>query len=89
MYIHAGNSRMIRTKRIIGIFDMDTATMGGATRELLRAAEKSGRMISLGDDIPKSFVLTEDGEVYTSQISALALTGRADALFEGDAGKGE
>lgn len=84
MYIHAGNNRMIRTKRIIGIFDMDTATMASATRELLRSAEKNGRMISISEDIPKSFVLTRDGEVYVSQISTLALTGRADALFEGD-----
>ncbi len=75
---------MIRTKRIIGIFDMDTATMASATRELLRSAEKNGRMISISEDIPKSFVLTQDGEVYVSQISTLALTGRADALFDGD-----
>ena len=46
MYVHAGNNRMIRTKDIIGIFDMDTATMESATREYLRAAEKEGRMVS-------------------------------------------
>lgn len=75
---------MIRTKKIIGIFDMDTATMGGATRELLRSAEKSGRMINIGEDIPKSFILTEDGDIYASQISTPALIGRANAIFDGD-----
>ena len=84
MYIHAGNNRMIRTKKIIGIFDMDTATMTAATREFLRAAERSGRMINIREDIPKSFVLTEDGEVFVSQISTSALAGRADALFDSD-----
>ena len=39
MYVHAGNSRIIRTKSIIGIFDMDTATMAPATREFLKRAE--------------------------------------------------
>ena len=43
MYVHAGNSRIIRTKSIIGIFDMDTATMAPATREFLKRAEKDGR----------------------------------------------
>ena len=84
MYIHAGNNRMIRTRKIIGIFDMDTATMTGATRDFLRAAERSGRMVNIREDIPKSFVLTEDGEVYVSQISTAALAGRVDALYDSD-----
>ena len=84
MYIHAGNNRMIRTRTIIGVFDMDTATMTGATRDFLRKAERSGRMINVNDDIPKSFVLTEDGSVYVSQISTAALVGRAGALYETD-----
>lgn len=75
---------MIRTKQVIGVFDMDTATMTAASREFLRAAEKSGRMTNIKEDIPKSFILTEDGHVYVSQISASALVGRADSIFEGD-----
>ena len=84
MYIHAGNNRMIRTRTIIGVFDMDTATMTGATRDFLRKAERSGRMINVKDDIPKSFVLTEDGSVYVAQISTAALVGRAGALYDTD-----
>ena len=84
MYIHAGNNRMIRTRTIIGVFDMDTATMTGATRDFLRKAERLGRMINIKDDIPKSFVLTEDGLVYVSQISTAALVGRAGALCDTD-----
>lgn len=82
MYIHAGNNRMIRTKSIIGVFDMDTATMAGATRDFLRAAEREGRLVNIREDIPKSFVLTEDKCVYVSQISPAALAGRAGALFD-------
>ncbi len=83
MYIHAGNNRMIRTKSIIGVFDMDAATMAGTTRDFLRAAEREGRLVNIKEDIPKSFVLTDGGSVYVSQISATALVGRAGALFDG------
>ena len=40
MYLHAGNNKIIRTKSIIGIFDMDNATMGADTRAFLKATEK-------------------------------------------------
>ncbi len=80
MYVHAGNNRIIRTKNIIGIFDMDTATMTGTTRDYLRNAEKSGEMVNIKEEIPKSFIVTvnDDGEdtVYVSQISTSALAGR-------------
>jgi len=82
MYVHAGNNRIIRTRDIIGIFDMDTATMAGTTREYLKNAEKSGEMINIKEEIPKSFIVTvnSDGEdaVYVSQISSSALVGRIE-----------
>ena len=84
MYLHAGNNYMIRTRTIIGVFDMDTATMTGATRGFLQNAERSGRMVNANEDIPKSFILTEDGSVYTLQISTAALVGRAGALYDSE-----
>ena len=79
MYVHAGNNRIIRTRDIIGIFDMDTATMGTPTREYLRLAEKENRMINIKEEIPKSFIVTSENKkdkVYVSQISTQALLGR-------------
>ncbi len=80
MYVHAGNNRIIRKKDIIGIFDMDTATMESATREYLRLAEKDGRMINIKEEIPKSFIVARHqinkDTVYVSQISTSALLGR-------------
>ena len=84
MYVHAGNNRIIRTREIIGIFDMDTATMETATREYLRAAEKDGRMITIKEEIPKSFIVTSEennDKVYVSQISTSALLGRINSEF--------
>ncbi len=83
MYVHAGNNRIIRTRDIIGIFDMDTATIGTPTREYLRLAEKESRMINIKEEIPKSFIVTSDknkkDKVYVSQISTSALLGRINS----------
>lgn len=82
MYVHAGNNRIIRTRDIIGIFDMDSATMTSSTRNFLKKAEKEGRMITVKEDIPKSFILTSDEDkIYISQISSSALAGRVDGEF--------
>lgn len=83
MYVHAGNNRLIRTKDIVGIFDMDNATIASATRDYLRNAEKNGRMINIKEEIPKSFVVAASGKnkdkVYVSQISTSALAGRINS----------
>lgn len=58
MFLHAGNSKNIREKDIIGIFDTDNATFySKTTKKYLSEAEKRGEVESAGDDIPKSFIL--------------------------------
>ncbi len=59
MYLNTGNGRYIRDKRIIGIFDMDTATVCIATRQFLSRTQKDGRVADSGEDIPKSFLLCD------------------------------
>ena len=76
MYLHVGNNKSLRLKEIIGIFDMDTATMSLKTQAYLKSAEKQGKTETLFDDVPKSFIVTDDGKVYFSQISVTSLMGR-------------
>ncbi len=76
MYLHAGNKKSIRLREIIGIFDMDSSTVAEKTRDFLRHAEKSGNTEALFEEVPKSFILTDSGKVYFSQISVSALIGR-------------
>ena len=75
MYIHLGNKKNIREKDIIGIFDMDNATMSKITQKFLNKAQKEGRLITTVDEIPKSLILTED-KVYMSQLAPKSLYGR-------------
>lgn len=59
MYLHAGNNCMIRKKKIIGIFDMDNATVAADTKRFLQAAQKDGRLIAAQNELPKSMILFE------------------------------
>ena len=67
---------MIRRSDIIGIFDLDNTSQSHITRKYLAAAEKNGQVISVAEDIPKSFVISNDGKntkVYLSQMATQTL----------------
>ena len=59
MYLNIGSDMAVRDKSIIGIFDMDNTSTSKRTREFLDAAEKNGEVVPC-DDLPKSFVLTQE-----------------------------
>ncbi|MDO4608579.1 MAG: DUF370 domain-containing protein [Clostridia bacterium] len=86
MYIHLGNNIMLPTSEIIGIFDLENSTISKRTRDFLNKAEKSGKVITVSYDLPRSFVVAEKkGEIkiYISQISSSTLrrrTGYIDSL---------
>ena len=73
MYPYIGQEKAIFSKDIVGVFDLDNATVSKISRDFLNKAEKSGQTtVVLGDDLPKSFIITnknEKDEVIISQIS--------------------
>lgn len=76
MYLHIGSGRNVRSGRIIGCFDMDGKWDSDVTREFLKKAEKDGKTSSAGTDLPRTFVLTDDGVIFT-HISTGAIAGRS------------
>ena len=82
MYLHLGQSVVVYQKEIIGIFDLDNTTASFRTRRFLERAEKEGRLQAVSDELPKSFVVCQNGEkppmIYLSQLSAATLRGRAE-----------
>lgn len=60
MYIPIGNDMEVRDRSIVGIFDMDNCTCSHRTREFLKKAEENGEVIPATDDLPKSFLLTNE-----------------------------
>ena len=80
MYLHLGQDVVVRTEEIIGIFDMDNATVSRASKRYLAMAEKAGRVVNITGELPKTFVVCGDREgkipVYISQISSATLRKR-------------
>ena len=80
-YIHLGKGSVINTGGIIGVFDLDITSQSHITRAYLAAAEKNGQVVYAAEDIPKSFVVTEENgqrRVYLSQLASATLLKRAE-----------
>ena len=87
MYLHIGNGKSIRKRDIIGIFDLDTATVSGITKRFINSNQRRGRVEYDDTDLPRSFVLAdgegEDFRVRLSRISTQGLKQRAEGREEG------
>ena len=80
MYLHLGYEVSIRARDVIGIFDLDTATVSKDTKEFLRKCEDNDMVTNISSDLPKSFVLcyyNGDIQVFISAISSNTLKKRA------------
>lgn len=70
MYLYLGQEKAVFSKDIVGIFDLDNSTVSKITRDFLNKKEKNKQTtVVLGEDLPKSFILTENDEVIISQIA--------------------
>ena len=81
MYLHIGNGKSVKKKDIVGIFDLDTATVSKITRGFVNKMQKSGKLEYYDADLPRTFVLIEnrDGaKLRLSRISTQGLKQRAD-----------
>ena len=81
MYLHLGQSTVIRDKDIIGIFDLDITSQSYRTRQYLNRAEQAGQVENATDDLPKSFVVrqkrgTREQKVYLAQPASGTLVKR-------------
>ena len=79
MFLHVGNNKNIRIRDVIGIFDMDNATLSAVTRKFLSTRQKQLMVEIAAVELPKSFILFEENGLYKicfSPISSAALKGR-------------
>ena len=60
MFLHIGSNQNVRTSEILGIFDMDTATVAPQTKRFLSRAQRDGGIVNVSDDLPKSFVVVAE-----------------------------
>jgi hypothetical protein len=83
MYIHLGQDTVVSDKDVIGIFDLDNATVAKATRTYLSAKEKEKKVVTVSFDLPRSFTVCagakgERETVYLSPLSPGTLEKRAN-----------
>ena len=79
MFLHVGNHKNIRIKDVVGIFDMDNATLSSVTRKFLGEKQKQLLVEIAAVELPKSFILFEENGLYKicfSPLSSAALRGR-------------
>ena len=92
MYLHIGQETVVRMDEVVGIFDMENTTVSKATRAFLTNAEHHHRVITVCDDLPRSFVVCRDNSgnetVYISQISCATLRKRTAAVGQSDTMRG-
>ena len=82
MYIHLGESTVVNVRDVVAIIDLDYTTVSKSTRDFLTQAEKSGCVVNVSEELPKSAVICMmEGvmRVYISQISPATLQKRYQA----------
>ena len=69
MYLHIGNGKSVKQKNIIGIFDLDSATVSSLTKRFVNKMESEGLVEYEDTDLPRSFLLIENEEEGSSPFS--------------------
>lgn len=78
MYLYVGGDTAAALRGLVGIFDLDAATISKHSRDFLRESQRRGLVHDAGggQDLPKSFVVTDKG-VFLSPLNSSTLQARA------------
>ena len=86
MYLLIGGGVMLPDDGVVGVFDLDNTTYSKHTRNFLDGAEAEGQVISVCEDIPRSFLLCDHPYhkqiIYLSQLNTATLQKRAESWKE-------
>ena len=63
MYLHIGNGKSVKDERIIGIFDLDTATVSIISKDFINRKQRAGRVEYTDSDLPRAFLITDGGRI--------------------------
>ncbi len=83
--MHLGKSETVNDKSVIGIFDIEKATLSEDTRQFLRTNQKEFKTVNLARDLPAAFVVSKEeftDRVYITALSVKALVKRAKGYSE-------
>ena len=80
MYLHIGNKNSVKRKDIIGIFDLDTATVSKITKDFINKCQKKGAVEYLDSDLPRAFILLDENGATKVRLSRISTSGLKQRL---------
>ena len=80
MYLFLGGNSTVKKSEVVGIFDIEETSVSRITADFLNSEQKRGRVISVSDDMPKSFVVCTD-KSYITNVSNDTLNKRCGVKF--------
>lgn len=83
MYLHIGNGKSVKQKDIIGIFDLDTATVSKITKDFINKRQKEGAVTYLDSDLPRAFILLDEKGKPRVRLSRISTSGLKVRLESG------
>ena len=83
MYLHIGNGKSVKQKDIIGIFDLDTATVSKITKDFINKCQKKGSVTYLDSDLPRAFILLDEENETKVRLSRISTSGLKIRLENG------
>lgn len=81
-FLQLEKGESIDKNEIIGIFDIDMASISPNTKEIFRRKEEEKGVISLCNDLPKSFLLCDNeftDRIYITGLSTESIKKRMDS----------
>ncbi len=82
MYLHIGNKKSVELDNIVGIFDLDTATVTKSSKAFINKMEKEGLVEYDDTDLPRSFILCGDSKNKKIRLSRISTQGLKARLSE-------
>jgi len=79
MYVHLGGERIVRASELVAIFDVSIEQSSRISRQFTAFASKRKNVEVIGEEEPKSIVVTTQ-KVYYSPISSSTLKKRTHQL---------
>lgn len=79
MYVHLGGERIVRASELVAIFDVSIEQSSRISRQFTAFASKRKNVEVIGEEEPKSIVITTQ-KVYYSPISSSTLKKRTHQL---------
>lgn len=66
MFLYLGGDVSVYSKDVVGIFDIEECSVSRTTADFLNSCQKKGVVVSISEDMPKCFVVTEKNTFITN-----------------------